>query len=301
VADLTGIARVVGPLAVVLTAIAWAPVVPAGGRGPAVLVVVEDTLDARDPGQAVRAEERRADAILVLRVDRACGELSVTSVPRDLVPVPGSQPLAVLDETAGRHGVRRSVARVVHVSVVASITLRAADVEGLARVAGPVTVELPAASLDRNTGFQGGPGPTVIDASNVTGYLRSRAWEEQRDGEWAVVSGADQDRIGRLHTYLRSALPAVRSRGWSGLYALTRSLLARGRLEVDDPTALAAFLNAASRATALSLTSVPTVEERSVDARRSPFAPTDLGASHRLVPAPTNAGATIGCTGRGWA
>jgi hypothetical protein len=268
--------------------------------GSAVLVLVEDGRDdgvgaelgEGVDGEAARTatarddtapdEERRADSILLVQWFRRCDAVSITSIPRDLVIEPDGEPVAVLNHTIGPAALAALIERTFDVAIVATSVLDVTDVERLAAELGPVTIELPAESRDRYTGFQAEAGPIDLAGDELTAYLRSRAWEEWRDGSWIVVDATDLDRIDRLHGVLRAAAATY---GEASIIERLRLGLVGARtadVGARDPLGALGFALGASSYDRLALHVPPVVEDRTVDDRRSPFDPDDLGSGYRL-------------------
>ena len=260
-------------VAVVVGAIGVNAFLLARADGAAVLVLVEDG----HPG------ERRADSILLVRWWRACDVLTVTSLPRDMIAEPGGEPLAVLHHTIGARRLADTVGRLLDVPITATATTDLRGVERIARAVGPVTIDLPAESLDRRTGFHAGPGPVTLEATDAVVYLRSRTWEERRGGEWVLVEASDLLRLDHLHGYLTAAADAVDRLGPHRRTALAIDVARTSDLRVLDHLALVGLLLGARSTTRTAFDTVPVVAERTADERRSPFAPADLDANHRLV------------------
>ncbi|HET8618501.1 MAG TPA: LCP family protein [Acidimicrobiales bacterium] len=261
------------------TAAGWAD-------GRPLLVIVEDAVAPGEPFAWVRAEERRADAVIVVRWLRSCDRLQVVSIPRDLVLDPGGEPLAVVFGTAGRAGVENAVRSAFGLDLFATATLDLDDVGALAGALGPVELHLAAPSRDRRTGFTGGPGPVVLDADDVVAFLRSRTWEERRDGQWVVVTDDDAGRIRRQQAYLAMAVAAARRLSPAGTLRLGAALGGHGDIVVHDHAPIMGFLAGLRGAGDVELASVAVEDERPDRERRSPFLPGEVSAMRRSVLAP---------------
>ena len=250
--------------------------------GKAILVLIDDS-DRADPGAAlIRDDERRADAILVVRWIRACDQLQVFSLPRDLVLQPDGQQLAVEYGLSGPGALAATVSSTFGVDVVARLTLDLAGVARLATAIGAVEVRLPAESRDQRTGFVGGPGDVRLEGSETVAFLRSRDWEERRGDDWVPTSSDDLTRIARDQAYLRAAIAAVHQLGSLDRVRLAVRLAQDADIDVDDYLETAAFLVSARHASPVFRT-IAVRPERADEERRSPFAPQDYGATFRLV------------------
>lgn len=279
------VAVVAGALAVPPGA-AWLSETAAGwSEGQALLVVVDDSDLGDGPQADLRSEERRADAILVVRWWPDCDRLEVVSIPRG-VRVDGPEPLAVAFGTGGPRAVESALERAFGLDVFATVTLDVADVADLTRDVGPLSIELPLPARDRRSGFVAGPGTVVLDASTSIAFLRSRQWEELRDGAWQPADDGEWGRIERQQAYLVSLLQAIgelpaRERLW----LLARTTL-RSDLAIDRLRPVVGLLAGIGGEHALAAATLP-VEPTSRDSdRRSPFAPDRLGALEHVVPRP---------------
>jgi hypothetical protein len=297
-----GLGRLVAASAVVLLSAAGPDLaeraVAGAADGRALLVLVEDAVPADEPYAWVRAEERRADAIVVVRWLRSCDRLQAVWIPRDLAIGDRGESLAVVFGTAGAAGVATLVERAFQLDLFATVTLDLDDVGTLAGDVGPVTIELDAPSRDRRTGFAGGPGPVVLDAERAVTFLRSRTWEELRDGRWTLATDDDGSRIGREQSYVAAALAAVRRLGLVDTLRLGASVGRHADIDVWDPAPVPGFVAAVEGAGDVRLAAVAVAPERPPDARRSPFLPGEAGAPPRSVLAPDGdrAFAAAGCT-----
>jgi anionic cell wall polymer biosynthesis LytR-Cps2A-Psr (LCP) family protein len=261
--------------------------VAAWADGRPLLVIVEDTLASDDQFAWVRAEERRADAVIVIRWLRSCDRLQVVSIPRDLVLDAGGEPLTVVFGTAGRAGVEDAVRRAFGLDLFATVVLDLDDVRALARALGPVELRLAALSRDQRTGFTGGPGPVMLDADDTVAFLRSRTWEEQRAGEWVLTTDDDAGRIGREQAYIAAAMAAARHLSPAGTLRLATALGRHGDIAVHDLAPIVGLLAGLRGAGNLGLDSVAVVDERPDGDRLSPFLPGEVSAMHRSVLAPS--------------
>jgi hypothetical protein len=293
-------ALLIGPIAVRRAAEFTAARLAAAADGQALLIIVEDGLPRSEPYAWVRAEERRADAYVVLRWRRACDTLQATWIPRDLVLGEGREPLAVRFGTEGADATADAVEDAFGLDIFATLTLGLDDVRALADRIGPIEVDLAAPSRDRRTGFAAGPGTVALDAADAVAFLRSRAWEEHRAGRWVLQSGGDLARIERQQAFVAAALVALRNHPLVDTVRTGALVVRDGDVAVHDPLPVAGFLAAALQAD-VDLSTVAVSPERTIEERRSPFAPGQLGAMGRLVPDPAagRAVAGAGCADSG--
>ena len=257
--------------------------------GRAILVLVDDG----------HGEEARADAIVLAQWFRGCDALSITSIPRDLVLRPGGEPVAVLHHTIGPVELGDRVEEAFDVSLLAVSVIDVTDVEGLASKLGPVRIDLPAESRDRRSGFHGGPGPVELTGADAVTYLRSRVWEELRGSAWVVTDTSDLGRIARLHDYLEAVAETYGNATLVERLGLALDGLRSSEVSLRDPVGAVGIALGASSHSRLSFRVPEVVEERSLDDRRSPFDPDDLGSAYRLVLTEPGRALPTPCTGDG--
>jgi LCP family protein required for cell wall assembly len=274
--------------------LAFAVAVPATGdrvRGAlearaddrALLVVAEDANGPDERSSPWRAEERRADAILLVRWLRSCARLQVISIPRDLVVRPGTQTLSITYGADGPRALTKAIEHTFGVRIVGRVALDLADVRALADALGPVVVPLATASRDLHTGFTGGPGLITLDGDRTIAFLRSRTWEEWRDQQWVLASASDLGRMSRAQEFGLAALAKERAKSLVGRLRFGVLVLRRGGLTVSDELSAAGFASGLNHVRDIQFDTVAVRPERTVDERRSPFAPNDLGAMARYV------------------
>jgi hypothetical protein len=270
-------------LAIPTIALGWPEVSLHLGNQTAVLVLVTDALPPRETYAPLRSVEQRADSILLLRSEVGCNRLSVASVPRDLTIDPGGEPITVLAETLGPIGLAQALNRVLHLGIAAVVSFDLADVAQLSNRLGPVALTLDSQSKDETTGFLGGPGPVTLIGDTTVRFLRSRSWQQRVGNEWVLVGTSDADRIEWLQRYIRAAFDRFEQLGRRDRVELEIAALSRGETKVLDPVAATRFLIAIRNLPTPSLATLAVHAEHSVEQRRSPFAPNDLGAANNFV------------------
>lgn len=152
----------------------------------------------------------RSDTIMVLRRDRATGDASLLSIPRDLyVDIPGHGSDRI--NSAFNYGpsvlvqtVQQSLGLPVHHYVEVDFSGFKALVEAI----GGVEMCFWYPTRDTNTGLDiPVPGCYVLDGVQALAYARSRHYEELReDGEWHVDGTADIGRTKRQQAFVNEAL-----------------------------------------------------------------------------------------------
>jgi hypothetical protein len=254
--------------------------------GRPMLVIATDGGLPHEPFAWVRAEEGRADALLVVRWLRSCDRLQVVSVPRDAILEGSGEPAAVVFGVGGTQRLVTAVERTFDLDTFAVMTVSLDDVADLAARIGPVELDLPAESRDQRTGYGGGPGTVRLGGQQAVAFLRSRHWEERRADRWVVTSADDGTRIERLHAYLASAIDAIGDASFVDRLRFAVAVQRRGEVTIRDHLAAAGFLTGTSRVEEVMFDTVAVQPERTVNQRRSPFSPDRLGAMRRSVLAP---------------
>jgi LCP family protein required for cell wall assembly len=178
----------------------------------------------------------RSDVLMVLRIDEHLGRASLLSLPRDLwVPVDGTGRQQRIN-TAIQQGPAAVVAAV---STLLDLPLDhyvEVDFEGFRRlvdVVGGVEVPFPHASRDRRSGLHVTAGCRELDGDQALALVRSRAFEELRDGRWISDPTGDLGRIQRQQDFLVRA--AIAAGSATNPLTLNRLLdVAGSHLRVDD-------------------------------------------------------------------
>ncbi len=282
-AIVAAVALVAGAVAVPHVVHAMSSGVAELANGEALLVVADDSQPPGDPYAWVRSEERRADTVLVVRWLRSCDRLEITSLPRDAILEGSDEPAAVVFGVGGIDALATAVERTFGIEVFAAVTLGFDEVSELAEAVGPVDVEVAAPSLDRRTGFMGGPGRVSLDAPAAIAFLRSRHWEELRRGQWVLATDDDRSRIERQQTYFAAAISAARRLSLADQVRVGIAMTQGGDVTVRRPLAVPGFLAGAAHADEVAFATVAVRPELTLDERRSPFSPTRLGAAQRYV------------------
>lgn len=220
------------------------------------LLVGSDSRVLGDPNTGGSADDvsgSRSDTIMVLRRDRATGEATLLSIPRDLyVAIPGRQ---------GRHRinsayndgpatlvatVRESLGLPVHHYIEIDFTGFTALVDALGGV--EICFDFPA--RDANTGLDvPAAGCRVLDGTQALAFARSRYYEELKDGEWVMDPTSDIGRAARQRRFVSVTMAATLdafARDPFGAGDLIGALTSSVRVDRDlDPIAAAGSLRGA--------------------------------------------------------
>jgi polyisoprenyl-teichoic acid--peptidoglycan teichoic acid transferase len=171
----------------------------------------------------------KADVVMVWLVDARARTISVVSLSRYLrvrLPGHGTQMLSgALDY--GATAVVEATRSLVDVPIHHYVELDFAAVRNLVDTADGITLAIPKPARDLVTHLDLPAGEQRLDGDQALAYLRSRHYEELRDGQWTRAKTGDDGRIARQHRVIQALL---------------------GRIaELDNPVKLAHLLLAVAR------------------------------------------------------
>jgi LCP family protein required for cell wall assembly len=168
----------------------------------------------------------RADVIILAQV--ANGRRQLLSIPRDLrVEIPGhgvnkinaayafGGPDQLVDTVANATGIRAN-----HY-----LELEFAGFAGIVDALGGIELDFPHPARDLKSGLDVQAGRQVVNGATALAYVRSRSYEENRDGSWVSQPGGDFARAQRQ----REALLIILEKG-SSPSALVRSPILVGEV-----------------------------------------------------------------------
>lgn len=185
----------------------------------------------------------RADTIMVLRLDPGSERAALLSLPRDLyLPIAGRGGSARINSAiqGGPGALIETIDDALGVPVHHYVEIDFAGFEDLVDAVGGVPVFFPEPVRDQRS-FLSVPvaGCTILDPEQALAFVRSRAYEVDRDGGWQVDGSGDLGRISRQQDFIRRVLERAIQRGARNPAAL-RDLVEIGfdRLTVDDGLAL---------------------------------------------------------------
>ena len=172
---------------------------PPAGMPENWLIVGGDRRAGALPGAVATGQPlgSRADTILLVAVQDRCAHL--VAVPRDLkvrVDPLGEQRLGGLLDYGSPvlvRGVRTALGVPVHHYVQVDMI---AVVEGVNALGG-VSIDVPVDARDLRTGLALTAGQTRLDGQGALAFVRSRQYEELRDGGWVAQGADDRGRLAR--------------------------------------------------------------------------------------------------------
>lgn len=187
---------------------------PAGQVVENVLVVGSDSRAGFDPadddfsnvGSVDSTPGMRSDTLIVVRIDRATGEVAMMSVPRDLwVKIGDSEKFAKINAAYGEGPdvLVRTIQRSLNIPIHRYIEIDFAGFRSMVDAVEGVTLCVPRASRDKATGFFiGRKGCKHLDGSQALAYARSRYFEQRIDGKWVMDRTGDTGRSERQREFI---------------------------------------------------------------------------------------------------
>jgi LCP family protein required for cell wall assembly len=265
--------------------------VPADSRRPRILLLVGSDRRTRRSARLGHLTGERADSVVLVELIPALRRVQVLSLPRDLrVEVGGLGPgklnsaLTYGGPSAMVHAVRRLTGLPIHHYLELDFAAVATAVDAV----GGVNLYLPSPARDLVTGFRARRGVRRLDGRTAVAYVRSRQYEELRDGAWTPTDAGDLGRIHRQQRLLlalrqRLARPPGAARLLRTWFGLAGHVTVDSRLSVGDAWWLFRALTSwpLDERGVRTLPTRPATDPASVV---SPFPPFHLGAVRTLVP-----------------
>lgn len=180
-------------------------------------------LDPDDPAAIGRSYDDRgthnADSISLLRVDPVGGQAWAVSIPRDLViPIPCARTPDLRVNAASLVGggpcLVEAVSDALFVPINHYVQLDFLAFREVVDELDGVPMWFPHPARDPDTGFVVfESGCHRLDGEQALTFVRSRKYEEFRDGEWVGVGNADLGRIQRQQAFVVAAIDRAIARG----------------------------------------------------------------------------------------
>jgi LCP family protein required for cell wall assembly len=156
----------------------------------------------------------RSDVIMLVHFVPGAGA-QLLSIPRDLkTDIPGWETNRINAAFArgGPELLVQTIKRELDISINHYIEIGFGGFAQLVDAVGGVTLDFDYPARDRKSGLDVGAGLQHLDAEMALAYVRSRFYQEFRDGEWVSVSGADISRTRRQQRLLLALFDHVTSR-----------------------------------------------------------------------------------------
>lgn len=179
-----------------------------------VLLVGSDSRAGADPNDAdyksTGSEEAtpgmRADTLIVVRIDRATGEIALMSIPRDLrVKIGNSERYAKINATYGDGPdvLVRTIQRALNIPIHHYVEINFQGFKTIVDAIGGVQICVEHPSRDKATGFYiGRAGCKVLNGPKALSYARSRYLEEKIDDKWVMDRTGDTGRGERQRAFI---------------------------------------------------------------------------------------------------
>lgn len=188
-----------------------------------ILLVGSDSREGADPADSDFASTgptdttpgMRSDTLIVVRIDKASGDIALMSIPRDLrVKIGDGEKSAKINSAYGEgpEVLVRTVQRALNIPIHQYMEIDFSGFKTIVDAIGGVNVCVPHASRDKATGFYiGRKGCKLLDGTRSLAYARSRYLEQKIDGKWVMDRTGDTGRGERQREFISAlAKDAVR-------------------------------------------------------------------------------------------
>ena len=181
-----------------------------------ILLVGSDSRESADPndkdfastGSVDATPGMRSDTLIVVRIDKATGDVALMSVPRDLwVKIGDGEKFAKINAAYGNgpEVLVRTVQRALNIPIHQYVEINFSGFKTIVDAIGGVNVCVPHISRDKATGFYiGRKGCKRLDGTQSLAYARSRYLEQKIDGKWVMDRTGDTGRGERQRAFLSS-------------------------------------------------------------------------------------------------
>lgn len=201
---------------------------PSPGTSPATYLLIgsDSRADLGDlEGSFGSFGGQRSDVIIMARP--AAGSLHLLSLPRDLkvtIPDRGTDKINAAYAYGGPDLLARTVADNTGLPVHHIVEIDFGGFAELVDSVGGIDIDFPNAARDEKSGLEVAAGTTRIDGATALAYVRSRSYQELRDGSWVSVDADDIGRTARQQEAVRALLSRIASP--SGLVRVPQLALA---------------------------------------------------------------------------
>lgn len=152
-------------------------------------------------------EGARADVIILAQV--ADGRRQLLSIPRDLrveIPGQGVNKVNAAYAFGGPDLLVETIANATGIRPNHYLELEFGGFAGIVDALGGIELDFPHAARDLKSGLDVPAGRQVVDGATALAYVRSRSYEENRDGSWVSQPGGDFARAERQREVLLTIL-----------------------------------------------------------------------------------------------
>lgn len=184
------------------------------GQAPTYLLIGTDSRENLGDleGEFGSFEGSRADVIMLAQPTN--GEMRLLSLPRDLkVEIPGSgvNKINAAYAFGGADLLVDTVEANLGVPVHQVIEINFAGFAELVDAAGGIEIDFSYDARDTKSGLNVAAGTHMIDGATAVAYVRSRSYQELRDGTWVSVEADDIGRTGRQQVALKALVARIAS------------------------------------------------------------------------------------------
>lgn len=156
----------------------------------------------------------RTDVIMLARIDPETG-IHLLSIPRDLyVDLPGYERNRINSAIAfgGADLLIEAVQQELGIDINHYVEIDFAGFANIVDSLGGVTYDFDYPARDRKSGLEVDAGRVTLDGPQALAYVRSRQYQELRDGEWQTVGGSDIGRTKRQQQLMLALFDEATSR-----------------------------------------------------------------------------------------
>lgn len=140
----------------------------------------------------------RADTIILAQV--ADGRRQLISIPRDLkvdIPGHGTNKINAAYAFGGPNLLVETVAQAIGIRANHYLEVEFAGFAGIVDALGGIELDFPYPARDLKSGLDVSAGVQTVDGATALAFVRSRSYEENRDGSWVGSGGGDIARAER--------------------------------------------------------------------------------------------------------
>ena len=179
-----------------------------------------DSVDAGDPdagaflGSTVGG--RRADTVIVVRVDSNTREVDLLSIPRDLyVPLAGTDRWGRVNAAyaGGPQQLVDTVEAYLDIDINHYVEVDFAGFKGLVDELDGIPIWFDRPMRDRNSGLAVDSGCSVLDGTQALAFARARHLEAYDGSRWVTDGTGDLGRVSRQQLFLRRSVDRATSLG----------------------------------------------------------------------------------------
>ncbi len=181
------------------------------------LVVGSDSRDGLDSlknfGQAAG---ERGDVIMLAHLDRATGDASLLSIPRDLwveIPGQGMNKINAAYAYGGPALMVQTIRENLGIEVNHYVEVGFVGFTSMIDELGGVELDFPNPARDVSSGLDVEAGTQTVDGDTALAYARSRKYQELQGGRWVGVEASDLGRTHRQQQVVKAILAELKSPG----------------------------------------------------------------------------------------